>query len=214
MKKLIVCIGCAGLLLACAKTFTDKTVQVQGQTFAILPFDVKITKNFNVQKTTQAQLNDRAREEAYQYQAATFGYIMGRQKDYVVRFQDVDETNTLLKRNKIGYEQLGDLTKSELSKLLKVDGIMWGKLYRREVMPQLAAKAIDLLTTPRNTLRVGGGTTANSENLSLSLYSKQEQRVIWTYQYEMSAGADSSPGDVAHSLMENAARKFPYRRKK
>jgi hypothetical protein len=213
MQKIISLTALCLILGACAKTYTDKSVNVQGKTFAIVPYEVTIEKNMNVQRTTQAQLNQQAKSEAYRYQSSSYNYILSKQKDYVVKFQDVDETNTLLKRNGITYEKMGDMTKSELSQLLKVDGILSGKMYRKEVMPQALAKGLDVLTKG-NKIGLSERNTANTVNLNLNLYSKTDQRVIWTYQLDVSGDGDQTPESIANSLMNNAAKKFPYRKNK
>ncbi len=201
-----------GLLTGCARTYTDKTANVEGQTVAVLPFDVQIVKNMNVQRTTQAQLDQQAKSEAYRYQSSTYSYMVSKQKDYVVAFQDPDETNTMLKRGKVTYEKLHDLTKAELATLLHVDAVMWGKMYRQEFMPQALAKGIDILAS-QNKLGIGP-MTANEVTMNLSLFSKPEKRVIWTYQLNVPGGADESPESISASLMNNAARKFPYRKRR
>lgn len=201
-----------GLFGSCAKTYTDKTANVQGQTFAILPFDVRIEKNINSNKTTQAQLDEMAKSEAYRYQSSTYNYILSKQKDFVVDFQDPDETNALLKRSGVTYAKLSDFTKSELVKILKVDGIMSGKMYRKERMSQELGKAIDIFSSQAK-LGISPMRT-NDANLSLSLFSKPEQRIVWTYQHNMSGTSDYAPEDITASLMGEAARKFPYRRKR
>jgi hypothetical protein len=213
MQKIISLTALCLILGACAKTYTDKSVNVQGKTFAIVPYEVTIEKNMNIQRTTQAQLNQQAKSEAYRYQSSSYNYILSKQKDYVVKFQDVDETNTLLKRNGITYERMGDMTKSELSQLLKVDGILSGKMYRKEVMPQALAKGLDVLTKG-NKIGLSERNTANTVNLKLNLYSKTDQRVIWTYQLDVSGDGDQTPESIANSLMNNAAKKFPYRKNK
>jgi hypothetical protein len=213
MQKIISLTALCLILGACAKTYTDKSVNVQDKTFAIVPYEVTIEKNMNVQRTTQAQLNQQAKSEAYRYQSSSYNYILSKQKDYVVKFQDVDETNTLLKRNGITYEKMGDMTKSELSQLLKVDGILSGKMYRKEVMPQALAKGLDVLTKG-NKVGLSERNTANTVNLNLNLYSKTDQRVIWTYQLDVSGDGDQTPESIANSLMNNAAKKFPYRKNK
>jgi hypothetical protein len=213
MQKIISLTALCLILGACAKTYTDKSVNVQGKTFAIVPYEVTIEKNMNVQRTTQAQLNQQVKSEAYRYQSSSYNYILSKQKDYVVKFQDVDETNTLLKRNGITYEKMGDMTKSELSQLLKVDGILSGKMYRKEVMPQALAKGLDVLTKG-NKVGLSERNTANTVNLNLNLYSKTDQRVIWTYQLDVSGDGDQTPESIANSLMNNAAKKFPYRKNK
>ncbi|WP_375448316.1 hypothetical protein [uncultured Fibrella sp.] len=214
MKKqlAISLVAAIGLLAGCARTYTDKSANVEGQTFAVLPFDVQIVKNINVQRTTQAQLDQQAKSEAYRYQSSTYNYMLSKQKDFVIAFQDPDQTNTLLKRNKITYEKMHDLTKEELATLLKVDGVMWGKMYRKEVMPQAMAKGIDILAS-QNKLGIGP-MTANDVTMNLSLFSKPEKRVVWTYQMNVPGGADESPESISASLMNNAARKFPYRKRR
>ena len=213
-KNLALCVVLGCWLLSCSRsTYVKQSADVQGQTFAIVPFDVVITKSQNSSKNTpQAQLNEQAKSEGYRYQSSTYNYMLGRQKDFVVAFQDPDETNTLLKRAKISYEKLGDYTKSELAKLLKVDGIMSGKLYRKERMSQELGKAIDVFASKAE-LGLGKMQT-NEATLNLSLYSSPERSVVWTYQYDLSGTADYTPESVAAALMQDAARSFPYRKKK
>ncbi len=213
MKKLFYILTASLLLGACARnTYVDKSADVQGQTFAIMPFDVRIEKDINFKKTTQAQLDEKARVEAYQYQNATYQYMLGKQKDFVVAFQDPDETNTMLKRAGITGDKIMNYTKAELAKVLKVDGIMSGKVYRKEIMSQQLGKGIDMLAKSTNFAATPVKT--NESNLSLSLYSSPEKRIVWTYQYDMSGTSDYDPQAVTSSLMNDAARKFPYRKRK
>ena len=145
---------------------------------------------------------------------------MNRQKDYYVSFQPIEETNALLKKNKISYEKLNEMSSEYLSKTLKVDGILIGKMYRKEVMPPLMAKGIDILQESGSfrkrvsTVSVGDNTTANTVNMGLSLYSKVNTRIIWTYQYDVKGDAYNTPENMANQLMLNAAKKFPFRKKK
>jgi hypothetical protein len=213
MKHLIYTLATIVFLSSCTRnTYVDKSADVQGQTFAILPFDVRIEKDINFKKTTQAQLDEKARVEAYQYQNATYQYMLGKQKDFIVAFQDPDETNTMLKRAGITGDKVGNYTKAELAKVLKVDGIMSGKVYRKEVMSQSLGKGIDLFAKTTNLAATSVKT--NEANLSLSLYSSPDKRVVWTYQYDLSGTSDNSPDAVTASLMNDAARKFPYRKHK
>jgi hypothetical protein len=206
--------------LSCAKTFTDSSAVVEGKTFAILPFQVTIIKDINFKKTTKAQLDEIAKQEAYRYQTVSFNYIMNKQKDYYVSFQPIEETNALLKKNKISYEKLSEMSSEYLSKILKVDGILIGKMHRREVMPQLMAKGLDILQGSGSlrqratTVSVGDNTTANTVNMGLTLYSKINTRIIWTYQYDVNGDAYNTPENMANQLMLNAAKKFPFKKKK
>ncbi len=185
-----------------------------------LPFQVTITKDINFKKITKAQLDEIAKQEAFKYQTVSFNYILNRQKDYYVSFQPIEETNALLKKNKISYEKLNEISSEYLSKILKVDGILIGKMYRKEVMPPLMAKGIDILQKSGSlrervsTVTVGDNTTANTVNMGLTLYSKINSKIIWTYQYDIKGDAYNSPENIANQLMLNAAKKFPFRKKK
>ncbi len=210
--KTSILIICTILVISCArKTYTDKSANVQGQTFAIIPFDVSIQKRANDTKTTQLQLSEKAKNEAIRYQSSAHSYILSKQKDFIVAFQDPNDTNVLLKKAGITFENLNDFTKGQLSKILKVDGILTGKLYRKEIMSQEIGKSIDIFTKLAK-LPVDKMTT-NEAQLNLSLYTKQDNRIIWTYQYDLSGTSDFTPEHVTASLMQDAARKFPYRKK-
>jgi hypothetical protein len=87
-------------------------------------------------------------------------------------------------------------------------------------MPQLMAKGLDILQGSGSlrqratTVSVGDNTTANTVNMGLTLYSKINTRIIWTYQYDVNGDAYNTPENMANQLMLNAAKKFPFKKKK
>ena len=178
------------------------------KTYAILPFDVQIEKNLQMKKTTPEMLHEQEQKEAFQYQNGVFQFLMKKKKEYAVNFQDIDDTNTLLSRAGITSENLKSKTKGEICELLKVDGIVNGKFYRKEAMDQSVGKALNVVS------RESGGFGAiktGDADLSLSLYNAAEQRVTWTYKNDDWNGMKDQ-ADITDRLMQKAAKKFPFKK--
>lgn len=197
------------LLMGCGRK-SAPTTQGSAKTYAILPFDVAIEKNLQIKKTTPEQLRQMEEREAYQYQNGVFQYMMQRKKDFSVNFQDVDDTNTLLKRNGITYDKGRSMTKAELCQLLQVDGILTGKYQRKENLDRNISRGLDLIA--RQTENFALSPKQGEANLSLSLYNATEKRVVWTYQNDDWNSSYRSPEEMAQKLMERAAKKFPYKK--
>lgn len=178
------------------------------KTYAILPFDVQIEKNLQMKKTTPEMLHEQEQKEAFQYQNGVFQFLMKKKKEYAVNFQDIDDTNTLLSRSGITSENLKSKTKGEICELLKVDGIVNGKFYRKEAMDQNVGKALNVVS------REAGGFGAiktGDADLSLSLFNAVEQRVTWTYTNDDWNGMKDQD-DITDRLMQKAAKKFPFKK--
>lgn len=180
------------------------------RTYAVLPFDVRIEKNLQFKKTTVEQLRQQEEREAYQYQNGVFQYLMTKQKDFSVSFQDIDDTNTLLKRKSLAYGNLRSMTKRELCQALGVDGIISGRFQRKENLDRTAARALDFVTSETGLFALN--VKQSEANLSLSLYNNSENQVVWTYQNDDWNSSYRSPEDMAQNLMARAARKFPYKK--
>lgn len=178
------------------------------KTYAILPFDVQIEKNLQMKKTTPEMLQEQEQKEAIQYQNGVFQFLMKKKKEYAVNFQDIDDTNTLLSRSGITSENLKSKTKGEICEVLKVDGIVNGKFYRKEAMDQNVGKALNAVS--RETGGFGAIKTGDAD-LSLSLYNATEQRVTWTYTNDDWNGMKDQ-SDITDRLMQKAAKKFPFKK--
>ncbi|MBD2755366.1 hypothetical protein [Spirosoma validum] len=176
----------------------------------MLPFDVQIEKNLQLKKTTADRLRVQEEREAYQYQSGVFQYLMDRKKDFAVNFQDIDDTNTLLKRKGITYQTLRSMTKTEMCQALGVDGVISGRFQRRENLDRTASRVLDLVS--RQTENFALSPKQGEANLSLTLYDVAEKRVVWTYQNDDWNSSYRSPEEMAQGLMARAAKKFPYRR--
>ena len=75
---------------------------------------------------TADQLCRSEADEAYLFQKQLYNQLLVQysKQRYTVSFQDIDETNVLLERLGIKYENISSLTKDELSKILGVDSVI------------------------------------------------------------------------------------------
>jgi len=211
MKKFIILLTFTiPLVVGCGrKTSSPPAIKGPVKTYAILPFDVAIEKNLQIKKTTPEMLRQQEERESFQYQSGVFQYMMERKKEFSVNFQDIDDTNTLLKRNNISYDKGRSMTKAELCKLLEVDGILAGRFQRKENLDRNLSRGLDLIASRTEIL--GLSPKQGEANLSLTLYDTAEKRVIWTYQNDDWNSSYRSPEELAQKLMERAAKKFPYK---
>lgn len=200
------------VITGCSHKTISTAVVNQGvvKTYAILPFDVTIEKNLQIKKTTPEMLRQQEERESLQYQSGVFQYMMERKKDFNVNFQDIDDTNALLKRNNVGYEKGRTMTKAELCQLLQVDGILTGKYQRKENLDRNLSRGLDILA--RQTENFSLSPKQGEATLSLTLYNAFEKRVVWTYQNDDWNSSYRSPEELAGKLMERAAKKFPYKK--
>ncbi len=200
------------VITGCSHKTTSTAVVNQGvvRTYAILPFDVTIEKNLQIKKTTPEMLRQQEERESLQYQSGVFQYMMERKKDFNVNFQDIDDTNALLKRNNVAYEKGRTMTKAELCQLLQVDGILAGKYQRKENLDRNLSRGLDILA--RQTENFSLSPKQGEATLSLTLYNAFEKRVVWTYQNDDWNSSYRSPEELAQKLMERAAKKFPYKK--
>ena len=208
MKKLF--LGAVVLLVAgCATTYTTEDFyRYQGshETVAILPFAVTMASGNRGDGVTKADLDAEAKSQALNFQRAVYTQFLERvEKDKVtVKFQDIDDSNALLRRAD-GFDEQGriNLTKQEISKLLGVDAVISGSM--------TLSKPMGTGTAVVTTLLVGWGVT-NEAKVNLTIHDGESGTLVWSYDHSASGGVISSPDQLAESLMKNIASKFPYKK--
>ncbi|KKK83435.1 hypothetical protein LCGC14_2793430, partial [marine sediment metagenome] len=106
-------------------TFDDLTQD--HQVLAIVPF---ITHLDLENKITKKELKLREEKEGYAVQNALETYFSQRKKKkkFSIDFQNIKNTNALLAKNNIRYDNIDVHTIKELSEILGVDGIISGNL--------------------------------------------------------------------------------------
>lgn len=135
-------------------------------------------------------------------QNAAYTWLLQRQKEYTITFQDVDRTNALLKKAAINYENIAFQDKADLCKILGVDGIISGKATMSKPMSEGAAVAVGLL--------VGFWGSTNNTTTTLTIHDASGG-LLWKYDYQSSGSVGSSSESLTKALMKNASKKFPYK---
>jgi hypothetical protein len=174
---------------------------------AILPFAVSfdaksISKDFTVEAAKKAE-----KDESTLFQKSLYTQFLKREKEgkYTVAFQDVDETNTLLSKAGITYDNMSSFTKAELASKLGVDAVISGSIHRSKPMSTTGAVVMTLL--------VGFGGNTNKVNVNMALHNGSNGDLLWKYDNDRAGGLGSSSEEIAKSLMNNISKNFPYMKK-
>ncbi len=173
------------------------------KTLAILPFDITIDTKRLPKGITLETIKESQQKTGYDMQSHAYSWFLKRQDDYTVTFQDIDKTNTLLKKANIAYDSLFLQDKGELCKLLQVDGVISGKATLSKPMSEGAAVTMGLL--------IGAWGSTNKTTTSLTIHDPYGG-LLWKYDYQASGSIGSSSDNLTNALMRNASRKFPYKK--
>ncbi|HMW39269.1 MAG: hypothetical protein K1X68_13515 [Saprospiraceae bacterium] len=208
MKNLCLLFVMAGFIVACGpqiyKAATLEQSKKKVRTVAIIPFAAHIDIRKLPKGVTEESIHDSEVKTGYDLQNQVYSEFLKRSsKDkYTVKFQDIDKTNALLKKNNITYDNLGEKQKSELCKLLNVDAIISGNIKMSKPMSDGAAVAIGVI--------FGSWGTTNETTVSLNIHDVTDE-LQWKYDHIDSGSVGSSSERLAKSLMVNVSRKFPYK---
>ena len=206
MKKLILLLGTALVLVSCLKpvTTTENFQQIaeQHRLIAILPPKVVIEiKDAKLANEVKAQ----EKIESANLQTA-IGEFLAKEKqkgDIGVNVQDVSETNRILAEN--GVESLTGKNYKDLAQMLNVDAVVSSRFSLAKPMSNGAA----ILTTAFS----GEAGFSRTSTADLSITDKNTGRTIWNYNW-MTGSIGTDPSKLAAQLMKAAANKFPYQIKK
>ncbi len=174
------------------------------KTVAILPFSATITykrppKNYdeNAHKAEEKALST-------DLQSSMYTFLLRKQSDYTVTFQDVDRTNTLLKQAGV-YEKMDEVTQDSICKILKVDAVIKAKYAYEKTASEGAAIA--------KTVLFGGlGSKTGSGGLTMQIYNGGDGELLWRFYKAMNDDVFSSTDVLVERMMRKVARNFPYDR--
>jgi hypothetical protein len=177
---------------------TKRTVKV----IAIVPYTVSIDSKRLPKGVTIETLKESQEKTGYDMQNATYTWLLQRQNEYTVKFQDVDQTNAILKKNNLNIDNVYSQDRGELCKILGVDAIITGKATMSRPMSDGAAIALTFL--------VGAWGATNNTTVSLAIHD-QTSNLLWKYDYQVAGAIGSNTESLTKFLMKNASKKFPYR---
>jgi len=172
------------------------------QLVALLPFDVSISTTRLPKDVTVEMLKKAEQDEGYTTQSLFYSQFLKNSADFAVAFQDVDKTNALLAKNKIGYEELRTALKDDLAKILGVDAVISGKIQREKPMSEGAAIALGVL--------IGFWGSTNKVNIDLNIHDGATGELFWKYTHQISGSVGSSSEQLVKAFTRKIARNFPY----
>ena len=186
-----------------SSTFDDLTEE--HQVLAIIPF---VTHLDLENKITKKELKLREEKEGYAVQNALETYFSKRKKKkkFSVDFQNIKNTNALLAKNNIRYDNIDVHTVKELSEILGVDGIISGNL-------ELNVLLSDGVDTKFNFLDYFLG-DADYGRIGVKISDGAAGKLLWKYEKEINKKSGKNTEDLIDRMMKLAARKFPYDREK
>lgn len=197
------------LLTACATAdiYTNEdfdNYQTAHKEVAVVPFEVTIAQKGTSDGENLAALKSAELEEGVIFQKQLYSQFLKRYSkgEYTVKFQDVDETNILLRRANMADGNIANFTKAEIGQALGVDAVISGNIKRDKPMSTGAAVA--------STFLLGFGGATNSINVNMTIHDSKNGGLLWSYDHEYKGGVGSSPESVSKALLKASSKKFPY----
>ena len=171
------------------------------EVLAILPFFTHLDLG---EKLPVSELRSLEQKEGYAVQDALETYF-GRgkkKKKFTVSFQNSEDTNALLTRNDISFENIDRYTIKELAEILQVDGIVSGNLDMNILLSDgLPAdfSFLDYILGDADYGRIG-----------IKISDGRTGKLLWKYEQEITRKSGKNTDDLIDKMMIKAARKFPY----
>ncbi len=175
------------------------------EVLAIVPFITQLELEKNRTGQNPKELAER---EGYAVQDALETYFSKRKKrkKFNVEFQNIDNTNALLKKAGIDYTNIDIYTAKELSKLLKVDGIISGSLDLNVLLSKGVPTNFSLLDYFNG--------AANYGRIGIKISDGNSGKLLWKYEQAITKKTGKNTTELIDIMMKKASRKFPYDREK
>jgi hypothetical protein len=203
MKNLMLFLCLPFLFGACnpkisTSTFTSKKFHYK--TLAILPFEIHTSVKNLPEGVTISMLEKAERRKSIVMQRDLYRYITRElaKSSRKVKFQDVNDTNNILKKNGMDSQMIFSTPKKELAKMLKVDAVIYGSVYQYK----------NKLNLDKNEEVTFSGMN-NKISTILYAYEKRRGRIEWKYDSSQSGFPSDYAPDVVKGLLRKAARNFP-----
>jgi len=171
------------------------------QILAILPFFTNLELEEEIAASEISRLEQ---QEGYAVQDALETYF-GRgkkKKKFTVSFQNSEDTNALLAKNKISFQNIDRYTIRELSEILDVDGIVSGNLDVNILLSNGVPSEMSFLDYILGDADYG--------RIGIKISDGESGKLLWKYEQEINRKSGKNTDDLIDKMMKNAARKFPY----
>ncbi len=194
-----------------AKVYEDDNLEKivkKHKTIAILPLDVLMidAKPNKKKRASQEELDAKAKEYQQAFQNSMYSWFLKRKKKKKmvdVDIQDVDRTNTLLRKNGIKEtDDMADYTKDEIATMLGVDAIFGGNVKTSATFSRGGAMALNVLT--------GISVRTGDADVFIKLWNGEDGKMIWSFDRTISSSSNGTTDDLVDYLMKRVSKRFPY----
>lgn len=171
------------------------------QVLAILPFFTNLDLG---EEVAPAEVRRLERQEGYAVQDALETYF-GRgkkKKKFTVSFQNSEDTNAILAKNEISFQNIDRYTIRELSEVLGVDGIVSGNLEVNTLLSNGVPTELSFLDYILGDADYG--------RIGIKISDGDSGKLLWKYEQEINRKSGKNTDDLIDKMMKKAARKFPY----
>lgn len=168
---------------------------------AIIPFFVHLDLDNGVSGRELKVLEEK---EGYAVQNALETYF-GRgkkRKKFTVEFQNSEDTNALLAKNNISYDNIDRHTIRELASILNVDGIISGNLDINVLLSEGLPEDFSFMD-----FFLGD---ADYGRIGIKISDGGSGKLLWKYEQEITKKSGKNTDDLIDKMMKKAARRFPY----
>ena len=118
----------------------------------------------------------------------------------------MEETNALLAKNGITYENIDIRTVKELSNILGVDGIISGSLDLNVLLSKGVSTDFNLLDYFRGKTNYG--------RIGIKISDGDTGKLLWKYEKIITKKTGKNTDELIDKMMKAASRKFPYDKEK
>ncbi|MGB5404727.1 MAG: hypothetical protein WBN13_12195 [Robiginitalea sp.] len=171
------------------------------QILAILPFFTNLDLG---EEVAPSEIRRLEQQEGYAVQDALETYF-GRgkkKKKFTVSFQNSEDTNALLAKNEISFQNIDRYTIRELSEILGVDGIVSGNLDMNILLSNGVPAEMSFLDYILGDADYG--------RIGIKISDGDSGKLLWKYEQEINRKSGKNTDDLIDKMMKKAARKFPY----
>ena len=172
---------------------------------AIIPFLTNLELKDEI---SSEELKDLEEKEGYAVQDALETYFSKRKKKkkFSVEFQNIKNTNAILKQNGISYDNIDVYSVKELAQILEVDGIISGTLDLNVLLSKGVPTEFSLLDY------INGD--SNYGRIGVKISDGITGKLLWKYEKQINKKSGKNTTDLIDLMMKLASRKFPYDRER
>lgn len=205
LSIMLVTLGIAG----CATVYTAphlRSEQSRYMTVAILPFAMNMPMSQAPKGFTQADLRTQREKEAYTLRRILYLQLLVHQalEGYTVKFQDIDETNVLLRKGGITYGNLQSHSIQQLASLLGVDAVVSGSVSETHPMKNAAAIVSGIF--------LYGYSATNKLSVKATIRDGSDGALLWSYEHALRGALGSSADEVAIALTKSLSNRLPFKK--